>query len=107
MPSPLFLIQRVHLVGQVGDHQVGQSIVIVIGKIHAHAGISVAFAIHRYTGGESDFLKCAVAFVVVKKFRHGIVGDKNIHAAVAIVVRDRDAQALARLREADFFARLR
>src|SRR6202158_6590235 len=64
----------------------------------------MALAIHGDAGAKRNFLECAIAFVVVKKFGHGVVGDKDVEMAVPIVIRKSDAQTLARLRE-PYFAR--
>ena len=44
-----------------------------------------------------------MAFVAIKEFRHGIVGDKEIDMAVTGVIRNSYAQAFARLCQAKLF----
>src|SRR5262249_17760766 len=46
--------------------------------------------------------KSAIAFVVVEEFDHGIVGNEEIDATIAIVIGDSKAEALAGLGEAKF-----
>src|SRR6266566_3479385 len=94
------LIERIPLIGESGDDKIRQTIVVVIGEVHAHAGKGAAVSIHGSTGEESDFLKRSVTFVVIEKLDHGVVGDENVDVAVAIVIRKGDAEPLAGLREA-------
>src|SRR5216683_204835 len=46
--------------------------------------------------------KGAIAFVPVKEFGHGVIGNKDVEMAVPIVIGESDAQSLAWLREACF-----
>src|SRR5271165_1949280 len=79
-------IERVNLAGQVGDDQVGQSVVVVVRKVHAHSGVCVTFAVHGYARLQGNFFERAIPSIVVKKFGHGVVGEKQIDAAVAVIV---------------------
>src|SRR5712671_2488966 len=95
-------IKRVHLAGEGGNHQVRQTIVVVVREVYSHACVGVALAIHRDAGAQRNFLECAIAFVVVKKFGYGVVGHKDVQMAVPIVIGESNAQPLARLRKAYF-----
>src|SRR3989442_3004483 len=86
------LIKRIALIGESGDDKIRQTIVVVIGEVHAHARKGAAVSVHGNTGEESDFLKRSVTFVVIKKLDHGVVGDEDVEAAVAIVIRKGDAE---------------
>jgi len=92
-------VNCVPLVGKIGDDQVRQPVVVVIRKIDAHTRIGAPLSIHGNPRGQAHFLKCSVAFVVVEKLLHRIVGDENIRVAIAVVVSDGNTQPFARLVE--------
>src|SRR2546425_633609 len=94
------LINRVALIGKIRDDKIGQTVVVVIGEVHAHAGERAAVAIDSDTGEEANFFERAVALVVIQKLDHGIVGNENVDVAVAVVIGESDAKPLAGLREA-------
>src|SRR5437667_2777148 len=94
------LIERIPLIGESGDDKIRQTIVVVIGEVHAHAGERAAVSIHGNTGEETDFLKRSVTLVVIEKLDHGIVGHEDVDAAVTVIIGKGDAEALAGLREA-------
>src|SRR5256885_6815283 len=68
--------------------------------------ICAAVAVNGSLREETHFFKSSVAFVVVEIFDHRIVGHEQIDVAVAIIVRDGDAETFARFREADFLRNL-
>src|ERR1035441_5365321 len=80
-----------------GDDDVGPPVIVVVLKINAHAGKGVAIAIESGSGRQSNLLERSVAAVVKEVFRHRIIGEQDIHEAVAIIVRDREAQTFSRL----------
>ena len=45
---PNVLIERVTLVGEVGHHNVRPAIIIVVGEVDPHAGVSAAIHVHRH-----------------------------------------------------------
>src|SRR6202044_510759 len=93
-------VERVHLAGEVSHHDIGETLIVVICEIPPHAWIGVPLAIHGDSRTQPNFLECAIAFVVEKKFGHGVVGDKDVQMAVSIVIRKSDTQTLAWNREA-------
>src|SRR5579864_1161123 len=60
-------VQGVHLVGEIGDQQIGQAVVVVVGEIHSHARIGAAVPIGGDAGSQADLLERSVALVVIKK----------------------------------------
>src|SRR4029077_19476186 len=98
----IVLIESVALVGEIGDDQVGPAVIVVIGEVDAHAGISAAVAVDGYLRRQTHFFKRAITLVVVEELDHGVVGDKEIDVAIAIVVRQRNAESFASLRKANF-----
>ena len=96
----IVLVEGVALVGEIRDDQIGPAIVIIIGEIDTHASVSAAVAVNGDFGEEADFFEGAVAFVVIEKFDHGVVGDEEVNVAVAVVIGESDAQGFAGLREA-------
>src|SRR5205807_10364835 len=49
---------------------------------------------------QSYFFEFSTAFVVIQKFRHRVVCHKNIGPPVAVIIRERNAQTFAWLRDA-------
>src|SRR6202022_476937 len=96
------LVQGVALVSQVGDKEVGPAIIIIVGEIDAHAGEGATVAIDGDLRHEADFFKGAVALIVIEELDHGVVGDEKVDLSVAVVIGDRDTQALAGLGYPDF-----
>src|SRR5438128_4358940 len=87
------LIESVALIRQVGYHNVRPAIVIVVGEVHAHTGISSAINVYCNFGGKADFFESAIPLVVIEELDHGVVGNKEIDITVAIIVRDGHAKS--------------
>ncbi len=62
----------------------------------------MALAIQSDARVQTNLFKCAISLVVIKKFGHGVVGDKKVNVAIAVVIRESNAQTLAWRREAHF-----
>src|SRR5215472_5148693 len=90
-------VERIGVVGQRREDQIGSAVVIVIPEINSHAGHGAALVIQRNSRQQRDFLEFAVAEVVKQKIRHGIIGDEDIGQTVAIVVGNGDPHALSDL----------
>src|SRR5579862_6987571 len=58
--APVVVIQRILLVREIGYKHVGKLIVVVIREVDSHAGVSVAIAINRDFGNQSDFLEGSI-----------------------------------------------
>ena len=69
----IVLIERIALVCKIGDDQVGPAVIVIVGKIDAHAGVGPAVAVNGNLREEAHLFKSSVAFVVVEKFDHRIV----------------------------------
>ena len=89
----IVLIESVALIRQVGYHNVRPAIVIVVGEVHAHTGISTAVNVYCNFGSEADVFESAVPLVVIEELDHGVVGNKEIDTTVVIIVRDGHAKS--------------
>src|SRR5882762_2783668 len=90
-------IQGIHLIGEVGNHQIRQTIVIVVREIDSHAGERATIAIDGRVAHQRHLFEGAIALIVVERLERGIVRDKNIRMPITIIVRKRETQTLARL----------
>src|ERR1700676_2015737 len=102
----VIFIESVTLVGEVGDQQIGPAVVVVVGKVHAHAGVGPAVAIDSNLREQACLLEGAVTFIVIEKFDHGIVGYEDVDFAVVVIIAESDSQALAGLGQSNFLADL-
>ena len=71
------------------------AIVVVVAEVDSHACESLAVLVVADAGEKTDFGESAVAIVVVEEALHGVVGDKNIGEAIAVVVGKGNAESLA------------
>src|SRR5258708_33179765 len=79
-----------------GRHdQTGLAAVIQIAKIHAHAGNGNSIVGIGDEGLDADFIESFATTVLKKKIPVVVVGDKNIHPAIIVVVGNGNAHALA------------
>src|SRR5271168_4409822 len=62
----------------------------------------MSLGIQRNTRGQRDLFELSAALVVIQKFIHGIIGNEKIDPPVAIVIRDCDAEPLARFGQTQF-----
>jgi hypothetical protein len=74
---------------------VGQSVVVDVAEVGAHAGEGVAIGRVSNAGRNGDLFEFLSADIVEEKVGHGVVGDKGIEKAIAIEVSEGDAHALA------------
>src|SRR5687768_13860895 len=94
-------IQRVVLVGEVGNEKIDFTVVIIISGSHSHASLLAAVLIHRGAGVESDLLERAVAFVSVVEVRRRVVSDKDVDLTVVVEVAGDYAEAIEPVRISD------
>ena len=94
-PFAAVAVERVQLLGEVGDEDVGQAVAVDVAAIDAHAGLRLAVAVEADAGAVRDVGEGAVAVVPVEEIPHHVVGDVDVGVAVAIEVAERDAEALA------------
>ena len=89
------MVKREHLVGEVADDQAGMAGAIVVASIDAHARAGNAIFAEGDAGSDAAF-SSNVPFVLVqiKLVGLGVVGEQNVGPAVAVVIENRDAQAL-------------
>src|SRR5215472_11732202 len=67
---------------------------VVISGVSTHPGARHSILAEADPGGDSLLLEGPVSFVHVKFVRLGVVGDQDVRPAIAIGVKNRDAQAL-------------
>src|SRR3984893_13598338 len=94
------LVKGVALIRQVSYHEIRPTVIIEVGEIHTHAGIGTPVYINRDFGVETDIFKSAIPFIAIEELRHGIVGDKKIDMAIAIIVRNRHTKSFPWFAEA-------
>src|SRR5689334_17121525 len=74
--------ERVSLVRQIRDDNVGPAIVVIVREIDAHSGKAGAVTIERGAGRKADFFELSISQVVEDELRDRIIGEKNIHQPV-------------------------
>src|SRR5207245_3369683 len=102
----LIAVDSVALIGEIGNHEIRPAVVVVIGKIDAHTCIGPSVSVDGDLRRQPDFLKLAVALVVVKMLNHGIIREVEVDASVMIVIGQSDAESLGRFCEANFLGDL-
>ena len=78
----------------MGHVQVWVAVLIVVAKVHAHAGFDIAVAVVRYACDEGDVLEGTVALVLEEHIGGFVVGDKEVGVAIGIVIGRNHAQAI-------------
>src|SRR3984957_864010 len=86
--------QNVRLVGQLRDKKIRKAVVIVVLESDAHARGHFAGVVQGRAGVKRDFSECAISVVVKKELLGRVVGYKNIHKAVTIIVGKGDSQSM-------------
>ncbi len=89
--------QRVSLIGEICNDEVGPSIIVIVGTIDAHARKGSTTAVYTNTRHHADLLESTIALVAKQELRHGVIGNHNVRPTVTVEVADRNAEALARL----------
>src|SRR5436190_5779125 len=87
----IVVVKVVAVVGKIRFNDVGPAVVVIIRRVNAHASLLFAVGAVGGAGLGTNFRESALAVVVVKHARGGIVGDVKIEAAVAVVVEPDDA----------------
>src|SRR5207247_4961678 len=64
-------------------------------NIHAHARKSLPVFVITGAGRHGDVFKGAVAFVVIERLAHAVVGDEDIRPAIVVKIGKGDAEGLA------------
>ena len=75
---------------------VGQSIVIDVAEVGAHARESIAIRRVSDARGDGDLFELLSANIAEEKVGHGVVGDKGIEKSIAVEISKRDTHALAK-----------
>ena len=93
-PIALVVIKGDHLVGEIADDDAGMAAAVVIRGISTHPGARHPILAEADPGCDSLLLEGSVSFVQVKFVWLRVVGDQDVRPAVAIGVKNRNAQAL-------------
>ena len=88
-------VERVVLVGEVGDEQLGQAVAVDVLGVDAHARLRLALVVEGGARGLGGVLERAVALVEEEEVRVHVVGDVEVDPAVAVEVGRDDAEAVA------------
>src|ERR1700745_150436 len=80
------VIESVGVIGKVGLDDVGPAVVIVVGGIHAHAGLFAAIRTIGDPGSHANFAEAALAIIVVKQAGGRIVGHVQVETAIPVVI---------------------
>ena len=92
-PVALVVIERKHLVGEVGDDDAGMAGAVVVGGVHAHAGAGHAIFAEGDSRRDALLLKGSVVLVQVQLVGLRVVGQQNVGPAVIVVVENGDTEA--------------
>jgi hypothetical protein len=92
------VIERIVLVCEVSHKEVELSVVVIIGDCHAHASLLAAVLVDGSAGNKADFLKAAVALILVEEIRRRIVGNVKVNESVRVEVARNDAQPVIAFR---------
>src|SRR5580658_4515075 len=57
-------VDRVTLIRQIGDHQVGPPVIVVVGEVYAHASVSLPVIVESDFRGKPHFAELSAAIVV-------------------------------------------
>ena len=80
-------VQRGHLFGEIGAHNVEPAIAVVVRDTNTHAGQGNPILIQGTAGGDGNFAECAVVVVVVQEARSAVASDVNVRPAVVVKIR--------------------
>ncbi len=89
------LVEREHLLIDVGDEQVLPAVLVEVGGIDAHARPRLAVGREAHLGRQADLLPLAAAAVHEQEVLHRVVGDEQVELPVVVQVGGDDAEALA------------
>jgi hypothetical protein len=82
----VIVVERIHLVVDVGDEKIDPAVLIVVGGVDAHPGAGHAEGIVGHTGEQSIVRKAAPSLIDEQRIRRRIAADEKVHAPVVIDV---------------------
>ena len=83
---PIVVVERLVVVGEIGDQQVDQAVVHVVAYGQAHGCDLAALVVQRKAGDIALIFKRAVALINVEVVGLGVVGHQQIDFAVVIYI---------------------
>ena len=84
-------VERIGLPLEVGDKEIGKTIVVVIAHIDAHPRLDIAVLVVGGTGQQALFGEAARAVVDIEEVQGLVVGQVEIGIAVEIDIAEDDA----------------
>src|SRR5262249_13763649 len=87
--------ERVGLAFERRDDQIGQSVVVVIAKIHAHSRYGTPAVVNRDARCKPTLLKTAAPVVAKEKVGQRVVGDEDVNKPVIVIIGNRHAHSFA------------
>ena len=88
------LVQRVVVVREVGDDEIGKAVAVVVAGIDAHAGLRPAVAAQRRARDQSLLDERPVFPVSEQQVRHRVVGHVDVRPAIVIEIGEDHAEAV-------------
>ena len=90
----LIPVQRVVLVGEIGDEKVKPTVVVVIAPSGPHAPLRHPFPAVRHPGHERLLGEAAVSAIAKKQVGRGVVGHEQVGPPVVVVVAEQRTHAV-------------
>ena len=94
-PLAEVLVERVVLVGEVGDEQLGKAVAVDVLGVDPHARLRHAVDVEGGARDLGDVVEGPVAAVEEEEVRVHVVGDVEVDQAVVVEVGRHDAEAVA------------
>src|SRR5580704_2667523 len=88
------VVDRIHLLVDVGDEEIDPAVLIVVGSVNAHAGARAAETAVANACKQADFLEFSVAAIGEKKIGDRVVANEKIHASIVVDISGNDAPGL-------------
>ena len=97
------VIERNHLVREIGDEHTGVAGMVVVGGVHAHAGARHTVFAESHSRNDRLLAEGAVAIVAIEFVRLRVVREQQIRPAVIVVIENGHAQRFrSRVTQAGF-----
>src|SRR5260370_41506517 len=88
------VIERKHLVREIGDEQAGKAGMIIVGGVHAHTGAGNAVFAEGDSRYHGFFRECAIAIVAIKLVGLRVIRKQKVWPAVVVEIEHSDTESL-------------
>ena len=85
----------IFLFGKRIHKNIRPTVVVVIGKLYSHAGERVSVLVVRHADSGCNFFEFTVLEIVKQLLSYGVIRNKDIGPAVAVIVVKGNSQTLA------------